>query len=168
MITRGLSSPPWGFSGQTACDTSTNRLLSCPRLPEGDSDVVVASDDEDEGPGNAAETAAAAANDAGDGGVWGPPGGFKDEEEEDLDASVGYNFTETMEPPAELLMPLLPYQKQFLAWAIKQEKGTVRGGILADEVGVCAVLGLISYLSCLVLIPVECASQVRADLLTDL
>ena len=39
-----------------------------------------------------------------------------------------------MEPPAELLMPLLPYQKQFLAWAIKQERGTVKGGILADEV----------------------------------
>ena len=128
---------PESLSGQAAAAFNPH-LLSCPYLSEGDSDVVIVSDDEDEGPG-----AAAAANDAGDGGVWGPPGGFKDEEEEeDLDASVGYNFTETMEPPAELLMPLLPYQKQFLAWAIKQEKGTVRGGILADEVGVCAVLGL--------------------------
>ncbi len=27
---------------------------------------------------------------------------------------------ETREPPPELLMPLLPYQKQFLAWAMKQ------------------------------------------------
>ncbi len=25
-----------------------------------------------------------------------------------------------LEPPPEMLMPLLPYQKQFLAWAIKQ------------------------------------------------
>jgi DNA repair protein RAD16 len=42
------------------------------------------------------------------------------EEEIDLDASVGYSFSETMDPPSELLMPLLPYQKQFLAWAMKQ------------------------------------------------
>ena len=53
-----------------------------------------------------------------DGGVWGP---HEVEEEVDLDASVGYNFTESMEPPAELLMPLLPYQKQFLAWCEKRE-----------------------------------------------
>lgn len=33
-----------------------------------------------------------------------------------------------MEAPPELLMPLLPYQKEFLAWAIKQEQGDVRGG----------------------------------------
>ena len=33
-----------------------------------------------------------------------------------------------MEPPPELLMPLLPYQKEFLAWAIKQEQSDVRGG----------------------------------------
>jgi len=40
-----------------------------------------------------------------------------------------------MEPPPELLMPLLPYQKEFLAWGVAQEKGPVRGGILADEMG---------------------------------
>ena len=33
-----------------------------------------------------------------------------------------------MEPPPELLMPLLPYQKEFLAWAIKQEQSDIRGG----------------------------------------
>jgi len=33
-----------------------------------------------------------------------------------------------MEAPMELLMPLLPYQKEFLAWAIKQERSDVRGG----------------------------------------
>ena len=38
-----------------------------------------------------------------------------------------------MEPAPELLMPLLPYQKQFLSWAIACEKGEVRGGVLADE-----------------------------------
>ena len=40
-----------------------------------------------------------------------------------------------MEPPAEMLMPLLPFQKEFLAWAISQEQGVVKGGILADEMG---------------------------------
>ena len=40
-----------------------------------------------------------------------------------------------MEPPVEMLMPLLPFQKEFLAWAISQEQGVVKGGILADEMG---------------------------------
>ena len=34
-----------------------------------------------------------------------------------------------------MLVPLLPFQRQFLAWALKQERGDVRGGILADEMG---------------------------------
>ncbi len=38
-----------------------------------------------------------------------------------------------MEPPSEILLPLLPYQKEFLAWGVQQERGTVKGGILADE-----------------------------------
>ena len=32
-------------------------------------------------------------------------------------------------------MPLLPYQRQFLAWGVSQEQSSVRGGILADEMG---------------------------------
>lgn len=40
-----------------------------------------------------------------------------------------------MEPPPELLMELLPYQKEFLGWAVGQEKGPIKGGILADEMG---------------------------------
>lgn len=40
-----------------------------------------------------------------------------------------------MEPPPEMLMPLLPFQKEFLAWALSQEQGVVKGGILADEMG---------------------------------
>ena len=42
---------------------------------------------------------------------------------------------EQMEPPAEMLMALLPFQKEFLAWAVQQERGEIRGGILADEMG---------------------------------
>lgn len=40
-----------------------------------------------------------------------------------------------MEPPADLLMELLPYQKEFLGWAVRQEQGHIKGGILADEMG---------------------------------
>ena len=42
-----------------------------------------------------------------------------------------------MEPGPELLMPLLPYQKEFLAWAIKQEQSAVRGGVLAGMTTTC-------------------------------
>jgi len=40
-----------------------------------------------------------------------------------------------MEPPAEMLMSLLPFQKEFLAWAVSQERSEIRGGIPADEMG---------------------------------
>ncbi|XP_059318116.1 DNA repair protein RAD16-like isoform X2 [Lycium ferocissimum] len=54
----------------------------------------------------------------------------------DLDLN-GQNelVTETVEPPSDLIMPLLRYQKEWLAWALKQEESTARGGILADEMG---------------------------------
>lgn len=40
-----------------------------------------------------------------------------------------------MEPAPEMLMSLLPFQKEFLAWAVDQERSEIRGGILADEMG---------------------------------
>jgi hypothetical protein len=40
-----------------------------------------------------------------------------------------------MEQPEEIVAKLLPYQREFLAWAVSQERSTVRGGILADEMG---------------------------------
>ncbi|CAM8949787.1 unnamed protein product [Rhodiola kirilowii] len=42
---------------------------------------------------------------------------------------------ETAEPSSDLTMPLLRYQKEWLAWALKQEASETRGGILADEMG---------------------------------
>ena len=42
---------------------------------------------------------------------------------------------ETADAPSDLIMPLLRYQKEWLAWALKQEESTTRGGILADEMG---------------------------------
>jgi DNA repair protein RAD16 len=68
--------------------------------------------------------------------VWGPFGSDEEDEElVDLDASVGYEWTESMEPPPEVLMPLLPYQKQFLAWAMKQVCSPWAGGGGGDIYG---------------------------------
>ena len=57
------------------------------------------------------------------------------EDELDPESLVRSKVAAQMEPPPELLMPLLPYQKEFLAWAVTQEQSEVRGGILADEMG---------------------------------
>lgn len=55
---------------------------------------------------------------------------------EDVDFDHQHGFgAETAEAPSELIMPLLRYQKEWLAWALKQEKSEIRGGILADEMG---------------------------------
>ncbi|KAB1201985.1 ATP-dependent helicase rhp16 [Morella rubra] len=44
-------------------------------------------------------------------------------------------IAETSEAPSVLIMSLLRYQKEWLAWALKQEESATRGGILADEMG---------------------------------
>ncbi|GAB2274904.1 hypothetical protein Dimus_009674 [Dionaea muscipula] len=44
-------------------------------------------------------------------------------------------INETCEPCADLTVPLLRYQKEWLAWALKQEESVTKGGILADEMG---------------------------------
>ena len=50
-----------------------------------------------------------------------------------------------MEPPAEMLMSLLPFQKEFLAWAVSQERGEIRGGILADEMGMGKTIQVLDH-----------------------
>ncbi|KAL2331847.1 hypothetical protein Fmac_019428 [Flemingia macrophylla] len=55
-------------------------------------------------------------------------------EDVDLD-NQGEVMNETAEAPSDLTMPLLRYQKEWLAWALKQESSESRGGILADEMG---------------------------------
>ncbi|KAL0354099.1 UNVERIFIED_CONTAM: ATP-dependent helicase rhp16 [Sesamum angustifolium] len=51
---------------------------------------------------------------------------------------------ETVEPSDDLLIPLLRYQKEWLAWSLKQEESAVRGGILADEMGMGKTLQAIA------------------------
>ncbi|KAA8524696.1 hypothetical protein F0562_011119 [Nyssa sinensis] len=51
---------------------------------------------------------------------------------------------ETAEAPSDLIMPLLRYQKEWLAWALKQEESAARGGILADEMGMGKTIQAIS------------------------
>eukprot|EP00898_Chlorokybus_atmophyticus_P001429 jgi/Chlat1/2287/Chrsp17S02793 len=51
---------------------------------------------------------------------------------------------EKLEPPSELLLPLLPFQKEWLAWSIKQETGPLKGGILADQMGMGKTIQAIS------------------------
>lgn len=63
--------------------------------------------------------------------IWGP---FDDDE--DLNPE-DFTFTRELkeaDPPEGLLMDLLPFQRQFLSFALEQEYGPLKGGILADEV----------------------------------
>ena len=53
----------------------------------------------------------------------------------DPDSLVRKTWTEKKEPSDDLLMPLLPYQKEGLGWMSSQEHADVHGGILADEMG---------------------------------
>ena len=50
------------------------------------------------------------------------------------------------EPPPELDAQMLPYQKEGLGWMCAQEESTVRGGILADEMGMGKTLQTIALM----------------------
>ena len=51
------------------------------------------------------------------------------------DDLVRKSWDRQMEPHSDLLMPLLPYQKEGLAWMHNQELTSCHGGLLADEMG---------------------------------
>jgi hypothetical protein len=62
------------------------------------------------------------------------------EEYDEVDAEDVENMTikpplPEAKPPLEVTMPLLPFQRESLGWMQDQEAGPIRGGILADEMG---------------------------------
>ncbi|KAK1284274.1 hypothetical protein QJS10_CPB21g00982 [Acorus calamus] len=61
----------------------------------------------------------------------------------DLDG-CGEMLPEVAEPSPDVLMPLLRFQKEWLAWALKQEVSEMKGGILADEMGMGKTIQAIS------------------------
>ncbi|GLJ40484.1 hypothetical protein SUGI_0834590 [Cryptomeria japonica] len=75
---------------------------------------------------------------------WEP---WADDGELDLDAFAQKKGPmEEQEPPPEMLMPLLPFQKEWLAWSLKQEESEYKGGILADEMGMGKTIQAISLI----------------------
>ena len=48
---------------------------------------------------------------------------------------VRIDWNTPKEPCNDMLLPLLPYQKEGLGWMLHQENSNTRGGILADEMG---------------------------------
>ncbi|KAI9137496.1 SNF2 family N-terminal domain-containing protein [Paraphysoderma sedebokerense] len=74
--------------------------------------------------------------------------------------------------PEALKVRLLPYQTEGLAWLLKQENTDMKGGILADEMGMGKTLSMISLIlsapletPTLVLAPTVAISQWRAEVL---
>ncbi|XP_022028565.1 ATP-dependent helicase rhp16 [Helianthus annuus] len=65
---------------------------------------------------------------------------WEDENEKWLDHHRPENINSehsdaTADPSPDFVMTLLRYQKEWLAWGLKQEESASRGGILADEMG---------------------------------
>lgn len=64
----------------------------------------------------------------------------------DPDELVRKSWNQPMEPSPDLLMPLLPYQKEGLGWMVNQELNETHGGILADEMGMGKTIQAISLM----------------------
>jgi len=68
--------------------------------------------------------------------------------------------------PRQITVPMLPFQKEGLAWMCQQEETTVGGGVLADEMGMGKTIQAISLLlarklkePCLVVCPMAAVPQ---------
>ncbi|KAH7301638.1 hypothetical protein KP509_23G035400 [Ceratopteris richardii] len=64
----------------------------------------------------------------------------------DLDTQCRKLIPQKADPPPELLMSLLPFQKEWLWWSLQQEASEFKGGILADEMGMGKTIQAISLI----------------------
>ena len=76
----------------------------------------------------------------------GPPEHLKPADPDEEVAKASAQWTTQREPPDSLLAPMLPYQKEGLGWMCAQEEGPLKGGILADEMGMGKTLQTISLM----------------------
>lgn len=80
--------------------------------------------------------------------------------------SVGVAPVPPVPVPKNITQPMLPYQKEGLSWMCNQEETEVKGGVLADEMGMGKTLQAISLLvarplqgPCLVVCPMAAVRQ---------
>ncbi|XP_020530133.1 ATP-dependent helicase rhp16 [Amborella trichopoda] len=74
---------------------------------------------------------------------WLNDSGKKDIELDPLAPSNG-GTPDSIDPSPEILVPLFQFQREWLSWSMKQEESEMRGGILADEMGMGKTLQAIS------------------------
>ncbi|XP_042422909.1 DNA repair protein RAD16-like [Zingiber officinale] len=63
---------------------------------------------------------------------------------DEVSAFEGNGTSEIVDPSPDIKLPLMRFQKEGLAWALKQECSVFRGGILADEMGMGKTIQAIS------------------------
>lgn len=65
-------------------------------------------------------------------------------EEEEKFGVEGIELAVAANPSPDITLPLLRFQREWLAWALKQESSDIKGGILADEMGMGKTIQAIS------------------------
>ncbi|SJX63501.1 probable RAD16-nucleotide excision repair protein [Sporisorium reilianum f. sp. reilianum] len=89
---------------------------------------------------------------------------------EDLQNTVAVIKPEEAEQPPGLNIRLLPFQREGLYWMTRQEQGTWKGGMLADEMGMGKTIQMISLMlsdrkkPCLVVAPTVAIMQWRNEI----
>lgn len=89
---------------------------------------------------------------------------------EDLQRTVEVIKPEEAEQPPGLNIKLLPFQREGLYWMTRQEQGTWKGGMLADEMGMGKTIQMISLMlsdrkkPCLVVAPTVAIMQWRNEI----
>lgn len=89
---------------------------------------------------------------------------------EDLQKTVAVIKPEEAEQPPGLNIKLLPFQREGLYWMTRQEQGTWKGGMLADEMGMGKTIQMISLMlsdrkkPCLVVAPTVAIMQWRNEI----